>query len=148
MLLKRIYASDGTVSGVEIKNTGVSREQNFSHRLVEQAIVEGWAILEGNTLTLRGEPEDLVYTVKRTPGYYCTSTGERIPISAVAWGSPQRGVLARKEALTWLLARGKAASDYEVTNAYECVLAEHQHNKFHAVTDPKGRIVGAHLLEA
>lgn len=148
MLLKRIYADDGSVSAVEIKHTGTNPEQNFSHRLVEQAIVEGWASLDGDRLTLRGQPEDLAYTVRRSPGYYCTSTGERIPVSAMAWASPQRGTLARKEALAWLAARGKAATDYEVTNAYECVLDEAQHARFRAVTDPKGRIVGAHLLEA
>jgi hypothetical protein len=148
MLLKRIYADDGSVSAIEIKHTGTSREQNFSHRLIEQAIVDGWARLDGDTLTLRGQPEDLTYSVRRSPGYYCTSTGERIPVSAMAWASPQRGTLARKEALAWLAARGKPAGDYEVTNAYECVLDEAQHHQFHAVRDAKGRVVGAHELEA
>jgi hypothetical protein len=34
-----------------------------------------------------------------------------------------------------------------VTNAYECVLAREQHDRFRAVLDAKGRVVGNHNLE-
>lgn len=141
MLLKRIYAEtagdSGTaapvVSHVQIMHTGLQAAQNFSDRLVEQAVVDGWAVLYENKLVLKGDPEDLEYTVQRSPGYYCVSSGERIPISEMAWRRMKItgvGDLSQREAAAWLLTRGKAANDYEVCNAYECVLAEEQHAKF------------------
>lgn len=147
MLLQRQYDGDGAVSHVVVKHTGASAEQNFSNRLVEQAVVDGWMSIDGDHLTVKTDGEPLVYDLKRTPGYYCTSTGERIPVSAIAWASAQRGVLARKEALRWLEAKGLPATDYEVTNAYECVLCDEHHDKFRAVIGPKGQVMAAHKLE-
>lgn len=134
------------VTHVEVLDTGASPEQNFSHRLVEDGISQGWISLAPGTLTVRAVPEHLSYSVMREPGYYCKSTGQRIPITATAWASSRRGVLARAEAQRWLAANGKDAADYEVTNAYECVLNEEQHAKFRKVADAKGRLVGAHRL--
>lgn len=150
MLIKKQFDEAGGVARVHVKHTGTKREQNFSHRLVAQAVSDGWMKIEGDTLTVKADPEDLVYRLARQPGYYCSSNGERIPISEMAWAQKQsqpQAHLARREALAWLADNGKAETDYEVTNAYECVLADQLHDKFRAVAGPKGQIVAAHKLQ-
>lgn len=152
MELKRHYRADNPskIDHVEIVHTGRSPEQNFRRGLIEDGIADGWVTLDGDTLTMRAQPQDLVYTVTREPGYYCLSTRERIPLSARAWSAqlPVRDRLCSAEAQAWLVSRGRAAGDYEVTNAYECVLADALHTKFHGVPSPSGRLKAAHLVEA
>ena len=87
--------------------------------------------------------------MRRTPGYYCKSTGEQIPISTLAWVrvlTSGVGDLSRLEALAWLAAHGKAASDYEFTMSYECVLDAGLHQKYRAVRAVSGNPVAAHTL--
>lgn len=146
MFLQRIHDRAHRCTGVRVKHTGLSPEQNFSHRLIEQAMAEGWVVIDGDTLTMQAKPEALRFRLRRVPGYYCISTGERIPVSDIAWTrmrSTGLGDLSRKEALAWLLARGRAQTDYEVTNAYECVLDEEQHAKYRAVKAPTGLLTSA-----
>lgn len=147
---KGIEAARATipVTHIEVRDTGASPAQNFSHRFVEDGVAAGWITLTDATLTIKAEPEDLAFALVRRPGYYCTSTGERIPVSDTSWNSARRGELANREALRWLTALGKVLTDYEVTNAYECVLSAAQHEKFRKVPDAKGRLVGAHRLTA
>jgi len=145
MLLKRHY-HPGTlqVSGVEIKHTGVSPEQNFSRRVVTAGLTEGWLRIEGDKLTLDGANGKLEYVIRRSPGYYCKSTGERIPVSDVAWTdflASGQGKLSQVEARAWLLGRGKDSSDYEITLAWECVLAPEDHEKWHCTRDVAGNVV-------
>jgi hypothetical protein len=78
MVLKRQYRKriDGSlqtppvVSHMEIKHTGQSPEQHFSTRLVAAGLAEGWLVIEGSTLTLKAQPQDLIYQIRRTPGTY------------------------------------------------------------------------------
>lgn len=150
MLMQRQYNSAGKCTHVRVKHTGTEHEQNFSRRLVLQAVTDGWMKVEGATLTIKAEPENLIYDVKRHPGYYCTSTGERMPIDELAWSQmlqTGRGDLSRQQALAWLAANGKAPSDYEVTMAYECVLSAPQHEKFHAEVAISGNLVAAYTQE-
>jgi hypothetical protein len=137
MYLKRNY--DGQrCTHVQVLHTGTSPEQNFSRRLVMQAISDGWMRLEADKLIVKGEPEDLEFTVLRTPGYYCLSTGERMPISDLAWQqavSQPLATLATAEAQAWLATTGKARGDYEVTMAYECRLDAAQHALYRAVSE-------------
>lgn len=77
MLLKRIYKPQAekdpkvpVLSHIELRHTGTHAEQNFSRRLVEAAVKEGWMKIEGDKLALLAKPENLVYTIKRTPGRY------------------------------------------------------------------------------
>lgn len=133
MLLKKNYGPDGSVSHVEVKHTGTSPEQNFSHRLVEAGMADGWVTVEDDALTMKTDAEPLRYQLKRKPGYYCVSTGDRIPISDIAWTQActrAEAILAPREARKWLAARGLAETDYEVTRAYECVLGADQHDTF------------------
>lgn len=147
MLMQRQYNKAGKCTHVAVKHTGTSQAQNFSHRLVENGVADGWIEVGPSHLVIKTDGEPLRYALKRTPGYYCLSTGERIPVSAMAWASPRRGELASREARDWLQQAGKAPTDYEVTNAYECTLALEQHHRFRAVLDAKGRVVGNHTLE-
>lgn len=151
MLMQRQFSKGGKCTHVIVKHTGIEPEQNFSHRLVEQAVAEGWMRIDGTVLTVKAEPEDLVYTLKRRPGYYCSTTGERIPISDLAMGRMRAtgiGDLTRQEALAWLASKGRAGGGYEVTNAYECVLGDEQHDQFRAVRAVSGNVVAAYTQEA
>lgn len=158
MKLKRHYdpASIGEgktprVTHVEVIHTGLTADQNFDDGMIDKAVLEGWASLSADTLTLKTDGEPLVYAVKRAPGYFCKSTGERIPVSDKAWYSFRYGhdsTLSRAEALSWLAAHGKAENDYDIAVAYHCELSAGQHAKFRAVTGAKGETVAAHTLEA
>lgn len=127
MLIKRQYDKAGKCTHVTVKHTGTGQAQNFSHRLVEGGVADGWIEVGDSQLVIKTDGEPLRYALNRTPGYYCISTGERIPVSAMAWSSSRRGELASREAMLWLAKAGKAPTDYEVTNAYECVLDADQH---------------------
>lgn len=150
MLLKRITDPAGHCTGVQVKHTGLKPQQNFSHRLVEQGILEGWIQIEGDTLTIRAEPEDLRYHLQRRPGYYCRSSRQRIPISETAWvrkRSTGVGDISRREAQAWLAAHAKKLDDYEVTEAYECALETALHQKYRAVRARSGMLVAASAQE-
>ena len=136
--------------GIEIHHTGDAPEQNFDDRLVEDGIAEGWAVLDGGTLTLEGANDTLVYDVKRGPGYYCRSNGAAIPITPSAWARFRHGndsSLSRPQALAWLEANGKAADDYEISVSYQCVLRDEHHRKWRAVRDRAGNLVPAHTAK-
>jgi hypothetical protein len=87
MMLKRIFKkdTDGSLvvsdSGpildhVQCWHTGVRPEQNFSDRLVKSAIAEGWMTLSKGKLILHCKPQDLEYTINRTPGRYDLGNGK------------------------------------------------------------------------
>lgn len=150
MLMQRQHDSAGKCTHVLVKHTGTEPAQNFSRRLVLQAVTDGWMKIDGDKLTIKAEPESLVYALKRQPGYYCISTGERIPVDDLAWSQmlqTGRGDLSRQQALAWLASKGKAAGDYEVTMAYEGVLGEAQHEKFRAVHAVSGNLIAAYMQE-
>ncbi len=138
------------ITHVTVHHTGLSAEQNFDDGLIDQALVQGWATLEGDRLLLKTDGEPLRYTVNRMPGYFCKSTGEPIPISAKAWARFRFGgdsALSQPEAKAWLAARGLAPNDYDIAVAYHCVLDADQHERLRAVPDAKGSLVAAHTLE-
>lgn len=150
MLLKRQYdpatldAAAPRVTHVQVKHTGANAAQNLSTGLVADAVAAGWMRIDGATLTMVAEPEDLVYRIERGPGYYCCHDGKPIPISDLAREERLRsgiGRLSAAEALAYLAAHGfagKASPDaanpagYQVIDHYECVLAAEQHAKFKA----------------
>lgn len=133
MMLKRLHDAAKQCIGVRVLHTGSTAPQNFSMRLVEAGMEQGWVGIEGDVLTLRSQPEALTYKLKRTPGYYCKSSGERIPVSATAWArllATGVGKLSRAEALDWLATRGLQPDDYDLCVQYECELNAQQHAKF------------------
>lgn len=146
MRLKRQYDKGGRVTHMLVEHTGTSPEQNFADRLVEQGIDEGWITVSGTTaLMLKAEPESLQYRILRIPGYYCRSTGERIPLSerALRRLATRQMEAPRAEALAWLAAKGLEPTDYEVTLAYECELDAGQHERFRATRDAASNVVSA-----
>lgn len=149
MRLKRVY-DKGRVTHVQVEQTGTSPQQNFSDRLVEEGVDHGWIAVSGASLTMKAEPESLRFTILRTPGYYCRSTGERIPLSerALRRMATRQLDTPRAEALAWLASKGLEATDYEVTLAYECELDAAQHEMYRAVRDLAGNVVAAGSLEA
>lgn len=148
MRLKRVY-DKGRVTHVQVEQTGTSPQQNFSDRLVEEGVDHGWIAVSGTALTMKAEPESLRFTILRTPGYYCRSTGERIPLSerALRRLATRQMDAPRAEALAWLASKGLEPTDYEVTLAFECVLDAGQHERFRAVRDAASNVVAAHTLE-
>jgi hypothetical protein len=132
MKLQRQY-TDGACSHVRVVHTGTSPEQNFSTRLVDAGVAQGWVSVSGDRLLMKTDAAPLAYTVKRPPGYYCKSTDAPIPVSDAAWRILTRYAItdeARPEVLAWLAAQGKAADDYDLSLAWECVLDAAQHDAF------------------
>lgn len=112
---------------VSLGHTGIDRRQNFSERLIQTAIAEGWCSLGQGQLTLHVMPEDLVYTIERLPGVYCCHCGARLE----AGDRAARAHVAQQHA-------GAASPDpanpsgYRRVNAYECVLDARQHDRYRA----------------
>lgn len=125
------------VTHVEIIHTGKSEGQTWSSKHLAEWAEHGWARIENDQviLTTADHQPDLVYDILRAPGYYCVSTGERIPLSGLAMSqfiSKTVATLAPREAKAWLLANGKALDDYEATRNYTCELRADQHAQFKA----------------
>jgi hypothetical protein len=134
MKLQRQY-TDGACSHVRVIHSGSTPEQNFSCRLVAAGVAQGWISISGNQLLMKTDAEPLRYHIKGRPGYYCRSSGESIPVTPAAWRLVERyGITeeARPELVVWLLAHGKAASDYRLSLQFDCVLDADQHNKHKA----------------
>lgn len=151
-------------TGVELRHSGLQPEQNFNRRtVVMEGLSEGWLSLgEGeNTLTIHTKSDgDVVYDVLLVPGYYCLSTGERIPLTKFAEEesfTAQSAPLAAGEAKKWLQSKGlpltiKApdypgsarmveVANYEAAKDYRCRLRADLHAKFRGVPGPAGKLV-------
>lgn len=132
MELKRRNTPDGM--RVEVIHTGTSEPQNWSSGHLMKWMEEGWVTVEDKRVvlhTIDSQP-DLVYAIKRKPGYYCNQTGESIPISDLAMTQFMTQTVATRapaEARAWLAAKGRAGG-YDATRNYECVLDSKQHAKF------------------
>jgi hypothetical protein len=126
MLLKRIYDDRGALAYISVAHTGIAAEQNFSVSLVTKALQEGWMELHEGQLVLKGEPENLVYAIRRQPGRYCLHCGEKLP-------DDEGGALSRLHVAA--RHRGLSSPDpgnpggYEKLNHFECVLAQEQHER-------------------
>lgn len=152
MEIKRRY--DTTVTppqlvGYTVVHTGNAALQRFSHRFVQDGMAAGLVHIEGDRLTLVCEPMNLHYTVQRVPGYYCKSTGQRIPLSDMAMTEAmtrQVAILAPREARAWLLSYGLPATDYEAPKDFQCELDADQHQAMAAVLAPSGLRVAASSL--
>jgi len=143
MLMKRLYdIPDGwepqrnergellnplPVAALSLKHTGTNPEQNFSRRMVDAGLQEGWLSMARGTLTLHTTEDDLAYTILKTPGTYCCHCDMRLDDDPS--GASNRQHVEREHP-------GEASPDpanpawYRVTNAYECVLDEAQHARW------------------
>ena len=70
MRLKRLYhpATD-RVRGVTVLEDGP--EQNFSPRLIERGVTEGWLTVQRGEIIIHGDNRTLTYRIVLPPGYYC-----------------------------------------------------------------------------
>ena len=76
MKLKKKYDQKGLISHVEILTAGPI--QRFSPRLVDKALMEGWMLMENNTITIQSKSKDVNYLIVRYPGIYCCHCGEQL----------------------------------------------------------------------
>jgi hypothetical protein len=148
MELKRHYEKDADgkpvrVSHVSVVHTGTTPQQNFSGRLVDAGLADGWLAISGTRLTIKTDGEPLGYTIVHPPGVYCCHDGKPIALSQRARDErlrdPTHAKLAASEARAYLEKHGfagKASPDpqnpsgYRVADHYECVLDADQHAQF------------------
>jgi len=115
------------LAGLEVNHTGVSAEQHFSTPLITELVKLNIAQLDGDELIIRAAPEDLHYTIKRTPGRWCLHCGEKL--SDDANGEMARLHIAMKH-------NGVASPDPETPAGYvwltyfDCTLDAEQHARF------------------
>lgn len=134
MLLKKHYDAKGAVTHVDVQHTGTHDAQSWGAKHVSAWVEEGWMRVDGDSIVIvtgDGQP-DLIYAIKRRPGYYCADTGERVPISDLAltqFMSQSVATLAPREAVAWLKGKGRSGK-YAATRNYECVLDAKQHAQF------------------
>lgn len=87
MELKRLYKKDSegalvmeagalVVIGVEILHAGP--RQKFSPQQVVQGLREGWLLMEGPIITVKGVNESVRYRIERDPGFYCCHCGIKL----------------------------------------------------------------------
>jgi hypothetical protein len=161
MELKRHYEKDAEtgkpvrVSHVSVVHTGTAPEQNFSGRLVDAGLADGWLAISGTKLTIKTDAGPLVYTIVHPPGYYCCHDGKPITLSQRARDErlrdPTHAKLAASEARAYLEKNGflgKPSPDpqnpagYRVADHYECKLDAEQHAKFNVQAMKASRAAG------
>lgn len=122
------------IERVKVVHTGVSREQNFSERLVRAGVAEGFMTLGQGKLilhTVEGQP-DLEYKILRAPGWYCCHCGQSLENAnaefapGVSYGTQH--VLTQHPEME--SPDRENPSGYERLNGYETALDEAQHEKF------------------
>jgi hypothetical protein len=143
---REVRVVDEKTGQAYMKTEPVCTHLKIVRGFVTAGISEGWLDIANGKLTLKAEPEDVVYDLINEPRYFCKSTGETIPISRLAWeafiGSGV-GTLSSKEAGAWLAANDKPDGDYDISMAYECELNDEQHERLRAVRDAGGNVVSA-----
>jgi len=123
------------VKCVRVEHTGVRPEQHFSVDLVDGGVRDGWISLSKGELTLHtvDEQDDLVYALKRTPGWYCCHCKQPLENANVVPEGSKVSLGTRHVQETHLGKESPDASNpsgYERLNYYDCVLNEKQHALF------------------
>lgn len=140
MRLKRRYdipegweperSEDGTltnplpIAGIDVQHTGVDASQNFSRRVVDAGVQQGWLTLSKGKLILHTNQEDLVYTVARTPGLYCCHCGASLGEDATGQSGQEHVRAMHKDEPS---PDPSNPAGYRRTHAYECTLDHDQH---------------------
>lgn len=122
------------VHRVSLKHSGVRAAQNFSTRLVEGGIAQGWITLGQGKLVMHtpdGE-DDLEFTVERGPGYYSAFTHEPIADAnrVVSAGLTLGMQFVQAKHPGEKSPDASNPSGYYRLNHYECVLNAVQHKKY------------------
>lgn len=92
-------------------------KQKWATKLVDQAIQQGWLRREGNKLIMKtapGEP-DVVYHIRREPGWYCCFDGKKFRDAATARAYTETAYAGQKSP------DRNNPSGYEQLHAYDCV---------------------------
>ena len=120
------------VRAFAVVHTGTQAEQNFSDDLVHGWINKELASIADGKLVVKCEPDNLVYTILRAPGYYCSHCGAEFPDGGDVLFP---GVTVARQHV--LEAHGEAASPdpsnplgYSRLRAYQCRLEAGQHEQF------------------
>lgn len=128
------------VNYVELEHTGTSAGQRFSTHLVAQGVSDGWMVVLGDKLIIKAKPEDLLYDIKRAPGYYCCFDGKSLPDAIMAAAYVKQHYVGQQSP------DPSNPLGYEKINFYDCVLNMSQHEKYKAgsiisgtFTDPEVR---------
>lgn len=124
---------------ITVEHTGANPEQNFTEKLVRAGLREGFLSISGNKLTLQAQPEDLKYTIKRHPGYYCCHCGMELPDAGVMETDEDGKETGRTLGLVHVEEQHEGAespdpsnpSGYQRLDHYECILNAEQHERFH-----------------
>lgn len=115
------------VKSLTLKHTGVHPEQNFSRRLIDGGLQEGWLSLGHGQVVLHTEQGDLHYTVNKVPGSYCCFCDAKLDDDTT-------GTSGREHVREFH--EGAESPDpsnpmgFRVTNAYECTLDADEHAKW------------------
>jgi hypothetical protein len=84
--LKRLYRQPLTnppiVRGVTVLESDPT--QNFSPRLIEKGVSEGWLTMERGKVIVRGDNQTLTYRIVLPPGYYCCHCNRALDDSRAA----------------------------------------------------------------
>ena len=118
------------VQSLELKHTGASPEQNFSRRLIDAGVAEGWITMSKGKIVMHTTDEDLEYAIVRMPGMYCCHCDAKL-VDDTSGASGRDHVQAMHGGQPSPDANNPAG--FRQTHAYECVLDEGQHAKWQAL---------------
>lgn len=137
MRLKKFYKKDAegnavAVDYVQVLHTGTKPEQHFSLNLMDQMMRAGFAMITRDQIVLHTKPKDLIYTVKRHPGYYCCHCKEYLPDAGLMLASGET-VGQNHVGIVHSDATSPDPSNpagYERINYYDVVLNSDLHEEF------------------
>lgn len=138
---ERAILNPPPIDFITIEYTGTNPEQHFTEKLVRAGQREGFLAITGNTLSLIATPEDLEYTIKRYPGYYCCHCGAELPDAGVMETDEDGKETGRTLGLVHVEEQHEGAvspdpsnpSGYERLDYYDCILNKEQHERFRFV---------------
>lgn len=52
--------------------------QKFTQRFLEKGVSEGFVSIDNNQIIIKSNPENVVYNIIRTPGYYCCHDDQKL----------------------------------------------------------------------
>jgi len=126
------------LDNVKVIHSGWTPHQNFSSGLVDAGLREGWISLSKGKITLHTRPEELIYTIDRTPGRYCCHCDEKLPDDAT--GEMARSHVAAEH-------EGEKSPDpqnpsgYCMLNHYACTIAPELHKRWALSKNDQGHLM-------
>lgn len=78
MQIRRIYNAE-TGEFQYLKVITHNRTQKFTQKVINDLAEEGLLSIVKGKITIHSKPEELVYEIKRKPGYYCCFDDKNLP---------------------------------------------------------------------